>query len=43
MGKYPIISLKNARQIHKRMLELKQEGRNPEIALTGETDFVKVI
>ncbi|WP_333482728.1 Arm DNA-binding domain-containing protein [Vibrio sp. T11.5] len=43
IGKYPIISLKNARQIHKRMLELKQEGRNPEIALTGETDFVKVI
>ncbi|WP_241577096.1 Arm DNA-binding domain-containing protein [Vibrio neptunius] len=43
MGKYPIISLKNARQIHKRMLELKQEGRTPAIALTGETDFVKVI
>ncbi|MFA0690593.1 tyrosine-type recombinase/integrase [Vibrio splendidus] len=40
IGKYPIISLKNARQIHKRMLELKEEGRNPEIALTGETDFV---
>ncbi len=40
IGKYPITSLKNARQIHKRMLELKEEGRNPEIALTGETDFV---
>ncbi|MDN3699163.1 site-specific integrase [Vibrio cortegadensis] len=40
IGKYPIISLKNARQIHKRMLELKEEGRNPEIALTGETDFI---
>nr|WP_248387691.1 Arm DNA-binding domain-containing protein [Vibrio cyclitrophicus] len=40
IGKYPIISLKNARQFHKRMLELKEEGRNPEIALAGETDFV---
>ncbi|ENP8391129.1 MULTISPECIES: site-specific integrase [Vibrio] len=40
IGKYPITTLKNARQIHKRMLELKEEGRNPEIALTGETDFV---
>lgn len=40
IGKYPRISLKQARQIHKRMLELKEEGRNPEIALTGETDFV---
>jgi hypothetical protein len=34
------VSLKQARQIHKRMLELKEAGRNPEIALTGETDFV---
>ncbi|MBU2897720.1 tyrosine-type recombinase/integrase [Vibrio hepatarius] len=42
IGKYPIISLKNARQIHKRMLELKEEGRNPEIAITGETDFLTV-
>ncbi|HDY8008067.1 TPA: tyrosine-type recombinase/integrase [Vibrio vulnificus] len=40
IGKYPQVSLKQARQIHKRMLELKEEGRNPEIALTGETDFV---
>ncbi|MBL4278973.1 tyrosine-type recombinase/integrase [Vibrio fluvialis] len=40
IGKYPRVSLKQARQIHKRMLELKEEGRNPEIALTGETDFV---
>lgn len=40
IGKYPRVSLKQARQIHKRMLELKEEGRNPEIALTGETDFM---
>ncbi|MDF2186125.1 Arm DNA-binding domain-containing protein [Grimontia hollisae] len=40
IGKYPTTTLKNARQIHKRMLELREEGRNPEIALTGETEFV---
>ncbi|BBM64839.1 hypothetical protein VA249_14850 [Vibrio alfacsensis] len=26
IGKYPIIALKNARQIHKRMFELREEG-----------------
>ncbi|HFQ4959238.1 TPA: tyrosine-type recombinase/integrase [Vibrio vulnificus] len=40
VGKYPAVSLKDARQIHKRMLELRERGRNPEIAITGETDFV---
>ncbi len=40
IGKYPVTTLKKARHIHKRMLELKDEGRNPQIALTGETDFV---
>ncbi|HGH6025857.1 TPA: integrase arm-type DNA-binding domain-containing protein [Vibrio mimicus] len=40
IGKYPRVSLKQARQIHKHMLELKEEGINPEIVLTGEMDFV---
>ncbi|WPC72975.1 tyrosine-type recombinase/integrase [Vibrio porteresiae] len=40
IGRYPFINLKQAREIHRRMLELKEEGKNPEIALTGETDFV---
>ncbi|EGS70085.1 hypothetical protein VCBJG01_1237 [Vibrio cholerae BJG-01] len=34
------MSLKQAREIHKRMLELKELGKNPQIALTGETEFV---
>ncbi|EOG7750618.1 tyrosine-type recombinase/integrase [Vibrio cholerae] len=40
IGKYPRVSLKQAREIHKRMLELKELGKNPQIALTGETEFV---
>lgn len=40
IGKYPIVSLKEARQIHKRMLEHKEAGRSPEIALTCETEFI---
>jgi integrase len=42
IGKYPAITLKKARQIHKQMQELKEEGRNPEIAITGETEFVSL-
>ncbi|PWI34881.1 integrase [Vibrio albus] len=40
IGKYPHVTLKDARAIHKQMVELKEAGRNPEIALTGETDFI---
>ncbi|WP_260607706.1 Arm DNA-binding domain-containing protein [Vibrio cholerae] len=39
-GKHSRVSLKQAREIHKRMLELKELGKNPQIALTGETEFV---
>lgn len=40
IGKYPAVTLKEARQIHKHMVELREKGKNPEIALTGDTDFV---
>ena len=40
IGKYPATSLKEARRKHKIMMELKESGRNPEIANTGEQDFV---
>ncbi len=40
IGRYPCVSLKQARQIHQRMMELKDAGRNPQIAVTGETDFI---
>ncbi|MEJ2765619.1 Arm DNA-binding domain-containing protein [Photobacterium sp. MCCC 1A19761] len=40
IGKYPATTLKEARRKHKIMMELRESGRNPEIALTGEQDFV---
>ncbi|WP_413111654.1 tyrosine-type recombinase/integrase [Thaumasiovibrio sp. DFM-14] len=40
IGKYPTISLKQAREIHKKMLELRELGKNPQIALTGDPDFI---
>ena len=40
IGKYPATSLKEARRKHKIMMELRESGRNPEIANTGEQDFV---
>ncbi len=40
IGRYPNISIKEARRIHHTMVELREQGRNPEIALTGDTDFV---
>lgn len=40
IGRYPNISIKEARRIHHEMIELREQGRNPEIALTGETEFV---
>ncbi|NAW63782.1 tyrosine-type recombinase/integrase, partial [Photobacterium halotolerans] len=40
IGKYPATTLKEARRIHKIMMELRESGRNPEIAITGEQDFV---
>ncbi|MGR5250917.1 tyrosine-type recombinase/integrase [Vibrio astriarenae] len=42
IGKYPIISLKQARTIHKKMLELRELGRDPAIALHGDKDIVTV-
>lgn len=42
IGKYPTITLKDARRIHKLMIELRDQGKNPEIAITGDTDFVTV-
>ncbi|MGF1878214.1 site-specific integrase [Photobacterium frigidiphilum] len=40
IGKYPATSLKEARRKHKIMMELRESGRNPKIANTGEQDFV---
>ncbi|WP_036798221.1 tyrosine-type recombinase/integrase [Photobacterium marinum] len=40
IGKYPATSLKEARRKHKIMMELRESGRNPEIANTGELEFV---
>ncbi|MGR5062011.1 tyrosine-type recombinase/integrase [Photobacterium sp. DNB22_13_2] len=44
IGKYPATSLKEARRKHKIMMELRESGRNPEIANgvggSGEQDFV---
>jgi hypothetical protein len=40
IGKYPATSLKEARRKHKIMMELRESGRNPEIANTGEQDFI---
>ena len=40
VSKYPATSLTEARRKHKIMMELRESGRNPEIANTGEQDFV---
>ena len=40
IGKYPVTSLKEARRKHKLMMELRESGRNPNIAITGELEFI---
>ncbi|WP_188013702.1 Arm DNA-binding domain-containing protein [Photobacterium damselae] len=40
IGKYPVTSLKEARRMHKLMMELRESGRNPNIAITGELEFI---